>query len=79
MWGGEHPPPHCAAAVGIGINTRVADPHHFDEDWNPDPIHHFDADTDPTFHFDAGMDPIFQIMAQKLEKGLKFHKFWLFI
>jgi hypothetical protein len=33
----------------------VADPHHVDEDWDPD--FHFDADPDPAFHSDADPDP----------------------
>ncbi len=38
---------------------RVADPHHFnaDPDPEPDPAFHFNADPDPAFHFNAAPDP----------------------
>jgi hypothetical protein len=37
------------------IFLSFADPHHFDEDTDPD--FNFDADQDPTFHFSADPDP----------------------
>ncbi len=38
---------------------RVADPHHFnaDSDPEPDPAFHFNADPDPAFHFNEVPDP----------------------
>jgi hypothetical protein len=38
---------------------RVADPHYFnaDPDPEPDPAFHFNADSDPAFHFNAAPDP----------------------
>ncbi len=51
--------------------NSVADPHHLDEDPDPDPASHFDADPNPdlTFRFDAHQvpDSCFQIKAQNLE------------
>ncbi len=53
-------------------STRVADPHHFNADPDPD-LHHFNtdpdpsfifnADPDPNFHFDADPDPTFNFNA----------------
>jgi hypothetical protein len=45
--------------------SSVANPHHFNENPDPDPACHFDPDLDPchfdpdpTFHFDADPDPV---------------------
>jgi hypothetical protein len=44
--------------------SSVANPHHCNENPDPDPACHFDPD--PTFHFDADSDPdpSFQTKAQ---------------
>ncbi len=39
------------------VQNRVADPHYFDADSDPDPIFHMDTDPDSTFHTDVDMDP----------------------
>ncbi len=38
---------------------RVANPHHFSADPDPElkPTFHFNADSDPAFHFNAAPDP----------------------
>jgi hypothetical protein len=69
----------------VRLVTNVADPHHLDADFDPDPACHFDADPDPdsdstfhcdpdpdaTFHFDPDPDPSFQMKAENLGKRLK--------
>ncbi len=43
--------------------TRVADPHHFNMDPDPDPSFIFNADPDPNFHFDPDPDLTFHFNA----------------
>jgi hypothetical protein len=37
------------------VKTKVADPHHLNED--PDPAFHLNADPDTVYHFNAVPDP----------------------
>ncbi len=39
------------------IKTRVANPHHFNADPDPDPSFRFNAEPDPVFHSKANPDP----------------------
>jgi hypothetical protein len=39
------------------VGLRVADPHHFNVDPDPEPAFHFYMDPDPAFHVNAYPDP----------------------
>jgi hypothetical protein len=52
-------------------DISVANPHHFDEDPDPDPACHFDADPDPhpACHLDADPEPTFHVDANPCGSG----------
>jgi hypothetical protein len=39
------------------LESRIADPHHFNADLDPDTAFHFKADPYPALHFNADPDP----------------------
>jgi hypothetical protein len=45
------------------LNIRVADPHYFNADPDPDPAFHLkaDPDPDPAVHLNADPDPAFRV------------------